>query len=84
MAVKLNDKALTNGEKLIRAGEFVFDQRDAWSEDRPSAKDENAFIEAHGYTEYGKWYLGTVISRKRTGAELLLRKAAPANISTLT
>lgn len=58
MAVTLNEKALQNGEKLIRSGKFVFDERDAWSEHRPSASDENEFIEAHGYAEYGNWYLG--------------------------
>lgn len=58
MAVTLNEKALRHGEKLIRDGNFVFDQRDAWSEHQPSAKEENDFIEAHGYAEYGNWYLG--------------------------
>jgi len=30
----------------------------AWSEHRPSAREENDFIRLHGFAEYGKWYLG--------------------------
>lgn len=58
MTVILNEKAFQNGESLIRAGEFVFDERDAWSEHRPSANDENQFIETYGYDAYEQWYLG--------------------------
>jgi hypothetical protein len=28
---------------------------DDWSEHRPSAQQENEFIEKHGYREYGRW-----------------------------
>jgi hypothetical protein len=35
----------------------VFDERDAWSEHRPSAQRENGFIDRHGFEEYAKWYL---------------------------
>ena len=58
MAVKLNKRAYEHAEELIQAGQVVFDERDAWSEHRPSAEKENAYIQLHGFREYGKWYLG--------------------------
>lgn len=58
MAVKLNRRAYEHAKELIAEGEFVYDERDAWSEHRPSAQDENDFIERHGFAEYAKWYLG--------------------------
>jgi hypothetical protein len=58
MAVHLNRVALAHAKALVEAGQFVFDQRDAWSEHQPSTAKENAFIEAHGFAEYGKWHLG--------------------------
>ena len=57
MAVKLNNPAYDHAKELIAEGRFVFDERDAWSEHRPSAQQENDFIERHGFAEYGKWYL---------------------------
>ncbi|OLD19151.1 MAG: hypothetical protein AUI85_03415, partial [Acidobacteriales bacterium 13_1_40CM_3_55_5] len=58
MAVKLNRKAFDHAKKLIRRGKVVMDDRDAWSEHQPSAKEENNFIEQHGFGEYSKWHLG--------------------------
>jgi hypothetical protein len=58
MAVKLNNPAYDHAKELIAEGRFVFDERDAWSEHRPSAQQENDFIERRGVAEYGKWYLG--------------------------
>jgi hypothetical protein len=58
MAVTLNRRAIQHAKELITEGRFVWDQRDAWSEHQPSAQDENEFIHAHGFAEYGKWYLG--------------------------
>ena len=58
MAVVLNRSAFNHAKELISEGRFVFDERDAWSEHQPSAQDENAFLERHGYEEYKKWYLG--------------------------
>jgi len=29
-----------------------------WSEHQPAAKEENEFIEEHGWGEYSKWHLG--------------------------
>ena len=58
MVVKLNRTAFDFAKELIVAGRFVFDERDAWSEHRPSAQTENEFLAAHGFREYAKWYLG--------------------------
>ena len=41
MAVTLNRRAY---EHAINNGRFVFDERDVWSEHRPSAQEENDFI----------------------------------------
>ena len=59
MAVNLNERALRYAAHLITEGRFVFDDRDAWSEHRPSTADENRFIERRGIDEYGRWHLGT-------------------------
>ncbi len=58
MAVTLSERAFRHAKSLIIDGRFVYDDRDAWSEHQPSAADENRFIEAHGYAEYGRWHLG--------------------------
>jgi hypothetical protein len=58
MATKLNERAFDHAKELIEKGRFVADERDAWSEHRPSADEENRFIEQHGFAEYAKWYLG--------------------------
>jgi hypothetical protein len=58
MAVKLNQRALEHARRLVKNGNAVLDERDAWSEHRPSAEQENKFIEVNGLEEYQKWYLG--------------------------
>src|SRR5260370_18808980 len=58
MAVTLNRRAFEHAKELINEGKFVFDERNAWSEHRPSAQEENEFIRPHGFAEYGRWYLG--------------------------
>ena len=58
MAVKLNKQAFEQAKNLIEQGEFVFDEKDMWSEHQPSAQDENQYLQKHGFAEYGKWYLG--------------------------
>jgi hypothetical protein len=58
MAVRLNDRAFEHAQKLIKDGQYVIDDRDAWSEHQPSAEQENRYIEEHGIGEYGRWFLG--------------------------
>src|ERR1700735_1752973 len=58
MTVTLNRGAFEHAKELINEGRIVLDERDAWSEHRPTAAQENEFIRLHGMTEYGRWYLG--------------------------
>jgi hypothetical protein len=58
MTVTMNQKAFDHARELIASGQYVIDDRDSWSEHQPSARQENAFIEQHGMSEYAKWHLG--------------------------
>jgi hypothetical protein len=58
VAVKLNEKAFEHAQNLIKDGLCVLDDRDAWSEHQPSAREENRYIDEHGFAEYARWYLG--------------------------
>ena len=58
MAVRLHESAFDHAKSLILGDRCVLDDRDAWSEHQPSAAQENAFIQEHGYQEYGRWHLG--------------------------
>jgi hypothetical protein len=58
MATKLNSKAVTHARKLIKSGKVEHDVRDDWSEHAPSADDENAFIDKHGFGAFAEWHLG--------------------------
>jgi hypothetical protein len=57
MAVKLHEPGYEHAQELIAEGKVVIDDRDQWSEHQPSAAEENAFIEEHGYRAYGRWHL---------------------------
>jgi hypothetical protein len=58
MAVKLNERAYEHAQQLIKQGRAVRDERNDWSEHQPTAAQQNAFIEEHGFAEYQKWFLG--------------------------
>jgi hypothetical protein len=58
MATKLSQASLRFAKELVAEGRVVHDERDAWSEDEPTAAQENEFIARHGWDEYGKWHLG--------------------------
>jgi hypothetical protein len=58
MAVKLNRRAYDHARSLVKERRVVIDDRDAWSEHRPSAQQENDFLAEHGFGEYARWYLG--------------------------
>lgn len=58
MAVRLNESGLAYAMQLIDGGRFVYDEREAWSEHRPWADDENSYIETLGYEWYAKRHLG--------------------------
>jgi hypothetical protein len=58
MAVKLNERSFEYSKKAVTEGRFVADERDEWSEHQPSARQENQFLEEHGWDEYALWHLG--------------------------
>jgi hypothetical protein len=58
LAVKLSRAAYEHARQLVKDGHAVHDERDDWSEHRPSTQAEIEFIEAHGWSEYGRWHLG--------------------------
>jgi hypothetical protein len=58
MTVKLRRASFEFGKRMVKAGHFVFDERDAWSEHQPSADDENRFLAEHSWSEYADWHLG--------------------------
>ena len=57
MTAKLNERSYAFAKDQINSGNVVLDQRDDWSEHQPSARQENEFIEAHGWDEYANWHL---------------------------
>ena len=52
----LNDRAVEHAMDLIAKRQYVLDSR--WGDVQPSAKDENAYLENHGWDEYACWHLG--------------------------
>jgi hypothetical protein len=55
MAVKLNEPAYDSARELVRAGKYVIDGRDDWSEHQPSTQQQNEFIEQRGIGPPGCW-----------------------------
>jgi hypothetical protein len=58
LTIKLNKRAFEHAKRLIKKGSYVFDEKDKWSEHKPSAQEENEYIQKYDFDEYGKWYLG--------------------------
>ena len=52
----VNDRAVARAERMIDARQYVLDSD--WGDVQPSADDENAFLERHGWEDYGVWFLG--------------------------
>ncbi len=65
MAVVLNRRGYEHAKKLVADGRVEIDERDDWSEHRPSSMDENAFIATHGWRAYARWHLGVDETRPR-------------------
>jgi hypothetical protein len=53
---RVNKDGVAKARELIDAGKV--DDGTEWSDAAPSADDENAEIERHGYDGYGAWHLG--------------------------
>jgi hypothetical protein len=56
--VKLNENAFAYAKELITRGNVTVDKKNEWQRHHPTAQEENEFIRAHGFAEYGKWHLG--------------------------
>ena len=52
----VNRRAVTKARKLIDARQYVLNSD--WGEVQPKADDENAYLDAHSWPEYGEWFLG--------------------------
>jgi hypothetical protein len=52
----VNERAVAHARELIDARQYVL--RSDWGDVQPSAEDENAFLEKHGWEAYAQWHLG--------------------------
>ena len=52
----VNERAVARAQRLIRARQYVLTSD--WGDVQPKAKDENAFLEKHSWSEYAQWHLG--------------------------
>ena len=52
---RVHRAGVAQARKLIDAGKY--DDSTEWSDAAPSAEEENAEIERHGYEGYGAWHL---------------------------
>jgi hypothetical protein len=51
----VNERGAAKARALIDARQYVL--KSSWGDVQPSAEDENAFLERHGWEEYGDWHL---------------------------
>jgi hypothetical protein len=52
----VNKAAVKKAKDLIEKRQYVVESD--WGATQPSADDENAFLEAHGWDAYAEWFLG--------------------------
>jgi hypothetical protein len=52
----VNPAGVAKARELIEARQYVLDSE--WGDSQPTADDENAYLENHGWGEYGEWHLG--------------------------
>jgi hypothetical protein len=52
----VNKAAVKKAKDLIEKRQYVVESD--WGATQPSADDENAFVEAHGWDAYAEWFLG--------------------------
>ena len=57
----VNKKAVAKARALIDAHQYRV--RSRWADVQPRADEQNAFLEAHGWKEYGSWHLGLTEGR---------------------
>jgi hypothetical protein len=63
MSLKVNEVAVKNAKKLIEEGKISTESH--WMEAKPSADEENQFVDKHGWNEYGKWFLAIDQDKKK-------------------
>ena len=56
-ALKLNEAGYQHAVDLIGLGKVALDNRGDWGRRRPSAADQDAFIDRNGWAEYADWFL---------------------------
>jgi hypothetical protein len=52
----VNPAGVAKARELIGARQYVLDSE--WGDSQPTVDDENAYLENHGWDEYGEWHLG--------------------------
>ena len=55
----VNDAAVAKCRELIDARQYVIESD--WHQAQPTTPDENAYIEAHSWDDYGAWHLGLTV-----------------------
>ena len=53
---EVNPAAVKRARELIEARQYVL--RSDWGDAQPKADAENAYLENHGWEDYGRWFLG--------------------------
>ena len=56
---EVNPAAVEYAKRLIDGRQYVLDSD--WGEVQPRADDQNAYLEKHGWEEYGAWHLGLTV-----------------------
>jgi hypothetical protein len=51
----VNQAGVAKAQRLIDAHQYVLESD--WGESQPGADDQNAFLDAHSWDEYGEWHL---------------------------
>ena len=46
ITIKLNKRAFEHAKRLIEKGSYVFDEKDMWSEHKPSAQEEMSILKS--------------------------------------
>jgi len=52
----VNPAGVDHAKRLIESRHYVLDSD--WGEVQPSAEEQNAFLERHGWDDYSAWHLG--------------------------
>jgi len=54
--MKLNEAGRRKAKSMIESSQYALDS--SWTQANPSADDENAFLDAHSWADFGEWHLG--------------------------